>query len=118
MFHRNRIYLLFSLEFHSYYIFFLSIRIYSAVAPDRKINKNRLSIYIDLEYIKPKRAYGGIQGLKPFPRTGRSDPDLANWDNAINAISAFDDEYDGKGFVRKKTTIYSHSKRILIIEID
>lgn len=61
-----------------------------------KINKNRLSIYLDLEYIKPKRAYGGIQGLKPFPRTGRSDPDLANWDNAINAISAFDDEYDGK----------------------
>lgn len=49
-----------------------------------------------MEYIKPKRAYGGIQGLKPFPRTGRSDPDLVSWDNAINAISAFDDEYDGE----------------------
>lgn len=57
-----------------------------------------MSICTDLEYIKPKRAYGGIQGLKPFPRTGRSDPDLSNWDNAINA---FDEDYEGNILIKR-----------------
>lgn len=44
-----------------------------------------------MEYQKPKRAYAGVSGLTPFPRTGRSDPDVLNWDNSLNLY----DEYEG-----------------------
>lgn len=40
---------------------------------------------------KAKRAYAGVSGLTPFPRTGRSDPEVLNWDNSLNLY----DEYEG-----------------------
>lgn len=46
-----------------------------------------------MEDSKQKRHYGGgVEGLFPFPRSGRSDPDLINWDNSpINSL----EEYEG-----------------------
>lgn len=39
--------------------------------------------FADSEYAKEKRA--GVMRLFPFPRVGRSDPDLATgWDNGYN----------------------------------
>lgn len=47
----------------------------------------------DGDYVKQRRSYGGITGLTPFPRIGRSDPDLINWvDNG--AYNSFE-EYEG-----------------------
>lgn len=52
----------------------------------------------DGDYAKPRRTYGGVTGLTPFPRIGRSDPDQMNWDNA--AYSSLED-YEGN-------QIYNH----------
>lgn len=55
----------------------------------------------DGDYVKPKRGFNGVSGLTPFPRTGRSDPDLFNWDNINgnhlnNEAYGSIEEYEGK----------------------
>jgi hypothetical protein len=50
-------------------------------------------IYSDFD--TAKRAGGGTVGLFPFPRVGRSDPDLLpEWDSSPNYNSF--ENYDGK----------------------
>lgn len=63
--------------------------------------------------MKSKRGFNGVSGLTPFPRTGRSDPDLFNWDNMNgnhlnnDGFNSFE-EYEGKvwGVKRCRTLTY------------
>jgi len=43
------------------------------------------------DYVKPKRAYAGVSGLTPFPRTGRSDPELYSLENSYNMGEEYED---------------------------
>lgn len=48
----------------------------------------------DFDDTKQKRAVGGSVGLFPFPRVGRSDPDmLSEWDSPLSYNSF--ENYDG-----------------------
>lgn len=49
-----------------------------------------ICFFIEFEDVKSKR--GGNVGLFPFPRVGRSDPELSSWDPAL--LSSLDD-YNG-----------------------
>lgn len=47
----------------------------------------------DYEEVKVKR--GANVGLFPFPRVGRSDPELANWEPATAALLNSLEDYNG-----------------------
>lgn len=50
----------------------------------------------DFDDSKQKRAGGGNVGLFPFPRVGRSDPDMiSEYESPYNAFNPFDN-YDGE----------------------
>ncbi|KAJ6633687.1 Cardio acceleratory peptide 2b [Pseudolycoriella hygida] len=45
----------------------------------------------ETDYLKPKRAYSGVSGLTPFPRTGRSDPEIYSFENSYNMGDEYED---------------------------
>jgi len=45
----------------------------------------------ETDYLKPKRAYGGVSALTPFPRIGRSDPELYSLENSYNMGDEYED---------------------------
>ena len=57
-----------------------------------KFTSLNLKIYKDFD-TSPKRAVGNV-GLFPFPRVGRSDPEMSEWESPLSYNSF--ENYDGK----------------------
>ena len=82
--------------------------------PSHDCSENLFTIYYfnsataDFEDSKPKRAGGGSVGLFPFPRVGRSDPDMiSEWELPISYNSF--ENYDGNFSSEERFVIYSNS---------
>lgn len=72
--------------------FFLRTRPESDPYVNIKINFPVPETIAETDYVKPRRAYAGVSALTPFPRIGRSDPELYSIESNYN----MGDEYEGK----------------------
>lgn len=57
---------------------------------------NLCDFFESVEYEDVKMKRGGNVGLFPFPRVGRSDPELSNWEPATAALINSLEDYNGR----------------------